>query len=110
MGAEVEKAREERDRSQRRGLGTADPCPLGPPSQLRFACAADFSPRPCPLTSSSPPPPGKKAVPCPLYQLGLAPGGWGWDWQSWARVTFHLSCLASPSSLPITLAWSEGEH
>lgn len=45
----------EREISQHRGPGTADSFPLGLLSQLHFACAADFLPRQCPLTSSSAP-------------------------------------------------------
>lgn len=58
--------------------GQLIPSHLGPPSHLRFACAADFLPRRgrVPLLHPLPPPRRKKA-PCPLYQLGLAPGEMG---------------------------------
>lgn len=100
----------QREWSGTEAWGQLIPSHVGPPSQVRFACVADFLLRQCPLTSSSPHFPQKKAVPCPLNQLGLAPGGMDIGLAELGQghhSLFILASLSLPSTLHPHLAWRQ---
>lgn len=96
MGKEGERERE-REASPET-WGQLIPSHLGLPSQLWFACAADFLLRQCYLNPASPPPCRKKAVSCPLYQPGLAQGNGSGTGRSGLELPF-----SSPPGISLSL-------
>lgn len=109
MGAGVEKEGEREREVSTEAWGQLIPSHLGPPSQLRFACAADSCLlRQCPLTSSSPPSLQEEGCPVSTLPPTASPGGLGVGLAElgWGPLSpLLLTSLSLPTTQYLHLVW-----